>query len=199
MQLLAALWSLETLGVVLALAYLLLAARQNLWCWLCALLSSLLYMYLMWQSKLYMETALNGFYAVMAIVGWQQWLRGGVEHHGVNIVSLSWRQHLLCLALTLLLATVNGVLMQRYTAAAWPFVDSFIAWGSVLTTFLVVRKVLENWRYWVLLDGIAVLVYLVRGLYLTALLFMAYVVIVIFGYCNWRRQYLQLQSQQAAL
>lgn len=193
-QLQEALMSLEAVAVVLALAYLLLAARQNLWCWFCALLSSLLYMWLMWQAQLYMETLLNGFYAVMALVGLQQWLRGGAEHKGVSIISFTWRQHLACLALTLLLAGANGWLMQRYTAAAWPFVDSFITWGSVLTTFLVIRKVLENWLYWVLLDGIAVLVYIERGLYLTALLFVAYVVIVIFGYFKWRREYRQLSA-----
>jgi nicotinamide mononucleotide transporter len=73
-------------------------------------------------------------------------------------------------------------------------VDSFITWGSVLTTFLVIRKVLENWLYWVLLDGIAVFVYIERGLYLTALLFVAYVVIVIFGYFKWRGQYLRMAT-----
>jgi nicotinamide mononucleotide transporter len=196
-EILASLRPLEVVGVASALAYLLLAARQSLWCWLCALVSSLIYMYLMWQSQLFMETALNFFYAVMAIIGWQQWVRGGEKHEGVAIISFSWRQHLLCLAFTLLLTFANGWLMQRYTAAAWPFVDSFITWGSVLTTFLVVRKVLENWLYWVLLDGIAVFVYIDRGLYLTALLFMAYVVIVILGYFNWRRQYLQLQAAVA--
>lgn len=186
--------SLEAFAVVLALAYLLLAARQNLWCWLCALASSLIYMFLMWQAQLFMEIALNAFYAVMAVVGWQQWVRGGAEHHGVRIISFTWRQHLVCLALTLVLAFANGYLMQRYTSAAWPFVDSFITWGSVLTTFLVVRKVLENWLYWVLLDGIALYVYIDRGLYLTALLFAGYVVIVIFGYFKWRRQYLQMNA-----
>ena len=85
--------------------------------------------------------------------------------------------------------------MQRYTAAAWPFVDAFISWGSVITTFLVVRKVLENWLYWILLDGIALVVYVDRGLYLTALLFAGYVVIVVFGYLRWRREYRAQQLQ----
>jgi nicotinamide mononucleotide transporter len=85
--------------------------------------------------------------------------------------------------------------MQRYTDAAWPFVDSFITWGSVITTFLVVRKVLENWLYWLLLDGIAVVVYVERGLYLTALLFVGYVVIVVFGFLQWRREYQTTQVQ----
>lgn len=193
-QLMDTVLSLEGLGVVLALAYLLLAARQNLWCWLCALISSLIYMYLMWQAQLFMEIALNGFYAVMAIVGWQQWVRGGADHHGVNIISFRWWQHLVCLVVALVLAYANGLLMQRYTSAAWPFVDSFITWGSVLTTLLVVRKVLENWLYWVVLDGIAAAVYVDRGLYLTAALFMAYVVIVIFGYFRWRSQYLDMRA-----
>ena len=187
--------SLEGLAVVLALAYLLLAARESLWCWVCALLSSLLYMWLMWQSRLYMETALNGFYAVMAFAGLQQWMRGGSNGQGVAIVSLRPVHHAACVALTLLLALANGALMQRFTDAAWPFVDSFITWGSVLTTFLVVRKVLENWLYWIVLDGIAIVVYIERGLWLTALLFAAYVVIVVFGYLRWRTLYL---TQRAA-
>ena len=189
--------SLEGLAVVLALAYLLLAARQSLWCWACALLSSLIYMWLMWQSRLYMETALNAFYAVMAVVGLQQWRRGGSDSRGFAIVSLRPWQHVAYLVLTLVLALANGALMQRFTDAAWPFVDAFITWGSVLTTFLVVRKVLENWLYWIVLDGIAVVVYVERGLWLTALLFAAYVVIVVFGYLRWRALYLRQRSASA--
>lgn len=186
--------SLEGLAVVLALGYLLLAARQSLWCWACALLSSLIYMWLMWQSRLYMETALNAFYAVMAVVGLQQWRRGGSDSRGVAIVSLRPWQHVAYLVLTLVLALANGALMQRFTDAAWPFVDAFITWGSVLTTFLVVRKVLENWLYWIVLDGIAIVVYVERELWMTALLFAAYVVIVVFGYVRWRAEYRRQQE-----
>jgi nicotinamide mononucleotide transporter len=81
--------------------------------------------------------------------------------------------------------------MQTWTTAAYPFVDAFITWGSVITTVLVIRKVLENWLYWVLFDGVAIFVYINRGLYMTAVLFALYVVIVIFGYLRWRREYLK--------
>ena len=79
--------------------------------------------------------------------------------------------------------------MQRWTSAAWPFVDAFIAWSSVITTFMVVRKVLENWLYWVVIDGLGVVVYFDRELYLTAGLFALYVVIVVFGYFKWLKLY----------
>jgi nicotinamide mononucleotide transporter len=183
--------SLEGVAVLLALAYLLLAARENLWCWACALISSLLYMWLMWQAQLYMETLLNAFYAVMAIVGWQRWQHGGANggntQSALAITRLKAWQHGFYLALTLVLALGNGYLMQRFTNAAWPFVDSFITWGSVVTTFLVVRKVLDNWLYWIVIDGVAAVVYAERGLYLTALLYAGYVVIVVFGYLQWRK------------
>jgi nicotinamide mononucleotide transporter len=188
---------LEALAVVLALAYLLLAARENILCWYCAFVSSALYTVIFWDVSLLMEVALNLFYVVMAVVGWQQWRRGGQEHAGVRIVSLLWWQHLVLLALMLTLALGNGWVMHTYTEAAWPFVDAFIAWGCVINTVLVVRKVLENWLYWLLLDGLALVVYLERGLYLTALLFALYLVIVVFGYLRWRREYLAVGAATA--
>lgn len=187
--LLASLFTLEGLAVVLAIAYLLLAARESLWCWLCAFISSVIYVWICWQARLYMETALNVFYAVMAVLGWWQWQAGGSGPGARPITVLRWHQHAVIAVLIVVLSLLNGAVMQRYTDAAWPLVDSFITWSSVVTTFLVVRKVLENWLYWIVIDGIAVIVYIDRHLYLTALLFSAYVVIVVFGYFRWRRDY----------
>ena len=156
-QFMQTIFTLEGLAVVLALAYLLLATFENAWCWLCALLSSALYVLIFWDVNLFMESGLNVFYMVMAYLGWQQWQRGGSQHNGVSIVTLLWWQHGLLVALIVVLALVNGWLLHTYTAADWPFVDSFTTWGSVITTFLVVRKVLENWLYWVALDFAAAL------------------------------------------
>ncbi len=186
---LASLLTLEALAVVLALAYLLLAARENSWCWLCAFISSALYVEILWDVSLLMESVLSIFYVVMAVVGWYEWKRGGSSHHGVQIVSLQWWHHLVLFGIALLLAAVNGWLLGLYTSAAAPFIDSFVSWGSVITTVLVVRKVLENWLYWLLIDGLSAYLYIDRGLYLTALLFGLYLVIVVFGYFQWRREW----------
>jgi nicotinamide mononucleotide transporter len=188
----AYLFSLEGIAVVLALAYLLLAARENPWCWLCAFISSALYVEILWDVSLLMESVLSIFYVVMAVVGWYEWKRGGSGHKGVEIVSLKWWHHLVLLAITLLLAALNGWLLGLYTTAARPFVDSFVSWGSVITTILVVRKVLENWLYWLLVDGLSAYLYIDRGLYLTALLFGLYLIIVVFGYFRWRTEWHKL-------
>lgn len=192
--LLTALWSLEALAVVFAVAYLLLAARESIWCWYCAFVSSALYVFIFWDVRLLMESLLSIYYVVMAVVGWWQW-RTGKGEVGRPIVTLRWQQHVLLLAGMLLAAAASGWLLRTYTNAAWPFVDSFTTWASVITTVLVVRKVLENWLYWLLIDGISLLLYIERGLYLTALLFAAYLVIVVGGYLHWRK----LHRQQRAL
>ncbi|MES2624443.1 MAG: nicotinamide riboside transporter PnuC, partial [Pseudomonadota bacterium] len=181
--------TLEGLAVVLALAYLLLAARENPWCWLCAFISSALYVEILWDVSLLMESVLSIFYVVMAVVGWYEWKRGGAGHTGVQIVRLQWWHHFALLGITLLLAALNGWLLGMYTSAARPFVDSFVSWGSVITTILVVRKVLDNWLYWLLIDGMSAYLYIDRGLYLTALLFGLYLIIVVFGYFQWRTEW----------
>jgi nicotinamide mononucleotide transporter len=179
----------EIVAVLLAISYLLLAARESLWCWYCAFASSAIYVVIFWDVSLLMESVLSIFYVVMAVVGWQQWRSGGQEQPALPITTLPWSMHLLLLAVMLLLAAVNGWFMHQYTSAAWPFVDSFTAWASVISTVLVIRKVLENWLYWLVIDSISLYLYIDRGLYLTALLFAGYLVICVFGYLRWRKVY----------
>ncbi len=73
--------ALEAVAVVLAVLYLLLAIRQNIWCWLCAGISTAIYVYLFLNARLYMESALNVFYFAMAVYGWAIWHQGRSEQH----------------------------------------------------------------------------------------------------------------------
>ena len=78
----------EACAVVLAIAYLLLAAKENIYCWYCALLSTAIYTSLFWDVNLLMESALNIYYMIMAVYGWHQWRYGGKEHSGIPIRTL---------------------------------------------------------------------------------------------------------------
>jgi len=181
--------TLEIIAVILAIAYLLLAAREHIACWYCAFVSSALFSVIFWDVSLLMESLLNVFYVVMAVVGWYEWRRGGQAHTGVQIRTLAAWQHGMIIAVLIVAALINGYFLQLYTGASWPFLDSFTTWASILTTFMIVWKVLENWIYWFVIDGISIYLYLDRGLTLTAGLFAAYLVIVVFGYLHWRRLY----------
>ena len=179
----------EAVAVVLGVAYLLLAMRENLWCWYAAFVSTAIFLVLFWDVGLLMESALQVYYLAMAVYGWWHWQRGSGGQTGLQISSWHTRQHLIAIGSVLLISAVSGALLQRYSDAALPHLDSFTTWGSILTTWMVARKILENWLYWLVIDSVSIYLYLDRGLYLTALLFVVYLIIVIFGYRKWLQHY----------
>lgn len=179
--------ALEVIAVLMAIAYLLLAIRQNIWCWLCAGLSTAIYVWLFVGAKLYMESLLNGFYFLMAIYGWYVWSSGRTDGHERPVVSWSLNTHVLAITVIVSTSAFNGYLLSRYTDAAFPYVDSLTTWSAIWTTFLVARKVLENWWYWLVIDSASVFIYWVRDLQLTSLLFIIYVIMIPFGIVSWTR------------
>ena len=184
---LAAMSGWELIAVLLAVAYLLLAVRQNPWCWAAAFVSTAIFTALFWQVQLVMQSALNGYYMAMAVYGWWHWRHGGEGDQSLPITRWRPQQHLLALSLILLCATVSGWLLAQHTEAARPYLDSFITWGAVVTTFMVARKVLENWAYWMVINSLAIILFLDRGMVLTAALHAAYLVISVFGWASWVR------------
>ena len=176
----------EILAVVLAIAYLVLAIRQNIWCWAAAALSTSLYLYIMYEASLYMESALQLFYLAMAAYGWQQWRHGGKGGSELAVNTWPLRYHVLAIGLVMLLVWISGELLTRYSSAALPFLDSLTTWGAVVATWMVARKVLENWIYWFVIDSVSIWLYLSRELYFTAALFAAYLVMIIIGYRSWK-------------
>jgi len=188
----------EMLAVVLAITYLLLAMKESLWCWYCAFISTAIYTVLFWNVSLLMESALNVFYMAMAVYGWWEWRYGGQKHDGVAIHRWGLNTHLAAFSGIALITLLSGYLLAENTRAVWPYVDAFTTWASVITTWMVAKKVLENWLYWIVIDSVSAILYVDRGLYLTALLFVAYVIIVVFGFFNWRTLE-QAQHEQASM
>jgi nicotinamide mononucleotide transporter len=182
-------WSIpEAIAAALGLAYLLLAVRRNLWCWLCAFASTIIYFVIFLRASLYMQTALQVFYLIMAGVGFYDWKRGRTADGEVAIRSWSTSQHFGAVVAVAVASTINGWLLTRETNAVAPYLDSFVTWGSVITTWMVARRVVENWLYWVVVDGVAAYLYFTQHLYPTTLLFVIYVGIVVRGYVVWRRE-----------
>jgi nicotinamide mononucleotide transporter len=187
---LAAAWQstgwVEGTAVALALLYLVLAIRQNIGCWLAAFVSSCLYVVVLFGAKLYMESALNVFYAGMAVYGFWQW-RAASGSGLPRVCRWPLRWHAAGLAGVVLASLLSSNLLRSHTAAAWPFIDSMVTWASVLATFMVARKVYENWHWWLIIDSAALYLYYTRHLHATMSLFALYLVLIVVGMREWRR------------
>jgi nicotinamide mononucleotide transporter len=175
----------EPTAVILAIAYLLLAIKQNISCWFAAFFSSLLYFFVMYSAGLYMEAGLQIFYCIMAVYGWTQWRITLPGNSKFLVKTWNRDQHIKAILLIILLAIVSGWALEKFTNAALPFLDSLTTWGAIVTTYMVAKRLLENWIYWFVIDTISVFLFYSRGLILTSILFLVYLIIIYFGYKSW--------------
>ena len=182
----------EPLAMGLALGYLLLIILEQRSAWLLAAMSAGLYLKIFYDVGLFMEAGLQVFYIVMAVYGFWAWGKNSSGEH-LRIQRWPLKLHLLILAAVLTSGVGIGLLLARFTDAALPIPDSITTIGALTTTWMVARKVLENWLWWVGIDLVSIVLYLERGLELTALLFAGYVVLALLGWHNWRRL---LRAQQ---
>jgi nicotinamide mononucleotide transporter len=178
---------LESTAVIFAILYLILAVKQNILCWTAGILSSILYFFIMQKAGLYMEAYLQVFYVVMGIYGWSQWRVSNASNPSFIVNTWSKYQHMIAILIILALSLLSGFLLERYTDAALPFLDALVAWGAVVATYMVAKKLLENWIYWFAIDTTSIYLFISRDLWLTALLFMIYIIIIYFGYQSWSK------------
>jgi nicotinamide mononucleotide transporter len=171
--------------VVFAVVYLVLVIRRSVWCWPAALVSVGLSLVLFADAKLYMESGLQVFYAAMAVYGWHQWTRGGEAGRGVSITTWSPRVHLLAIAIIVGSSGLATLALTSYTDQAMPFLDSFTTFAAIVTTFMVARKILENWIYWFVIDSVSIYLYLSRDLWVYAGLFVVYLFLIVIGMREW--------------
>ena len=178
--------------MLLGLAYVLLALKQNRWCWVAGGLSSLILAWLSARSRLPMQALLQLWYVGMAVYGWRRWSRA----HGDRIGTWPVRWHACGIAACLLVSVLVARWLASETQAAWPWLDSATTVLSLLATWLVARMKLENWLYWIVIDAVLVFLFAVQGLVFTATLFTLYLFIAAAGYFSWRRKY-RAQTLQA--
>lgn len=194
--------SVELIATLLALAYVILALKQSLWCWPAALLSTVLFTQVMWHSALLSDAILQLYYAGMAVYGWWRWqqlkqsaktsAQGGSQ---APVYEWPWQRHGQLIAITAIAGLGLGYVMAGYTQADFAYLDAQTTAFSVMATWLVTRKLVSNWLYWVVIDAVSIYVYAQKHLYFLTGLFMLYTIIAIIGYFAWRHHFLQQQQQ----
>ena len=175
---------LEVSGAVLALAFILLASRRSVWAWPPYIASSLLYLPVFLREHLYLDSLLQLYFVGMGVYGWRSWAEAS---DGVVPISWTLQQHARWVALWLAVTLVSGTLLAFTPAGGFGFADAFIALGSIIATVITVRRVLENWWYWLAINLTSVVVYGMKGLWVSAGLFCIYAVLSVRGLIAWSK------------
>lgn len=176
----------EWLAVISSVLYVILATKNNIFCWFFALVSSGLYMYICFDFQLYIESGLQLFYFAMAIIGWVFWSRS--NDVGPAIQTWSYGLHTLNIAISGICTFLLGYFFATYTDQASPYVDAFTTCFSLAATYMVTKRILENWIYWIIIDLISIFLYSERELYLTSILYLLFTLLAVIGFMSWQKK-----------
>ncbi|HKK82004.1 MAG TPA: nicotinamide riboside transporter PnuC [Prolixibacteraceae bacterium] len=183
----------EILGAALGVGYVLLSVKQNILTWALGLATSLLYIYVFYESKFYADMSLQFYYVWISIYGWIIWAKGKQTSHGrekLPVTKISSK-----LALNLLI--ISGVLwlgiffvLKNFTDSPVPFGDAFTTAFSIVATWMLARKIIEHWLIWIVVDVVSIGLYIYKGLFPTTVLFIVYTLVAIWGYREWQKDML---------
>lgn len=180
----------EIFGAVTGIAYVILEIRRNIWLWPLGIVTSAVYIYVFGREGFYANMGLQVYYLVISVYGWYAWRRQPdvVQPQGMSDVrriktsTAAW-----CTVSALALWAILWFILDRATDSPVPLWDGLIASLSVVATWMLTRKYLEQWYVWIFANAIAVAVYLSSGLYPTAVLFMVYFGMAIVGAREWAK------------
>ncbi|HEX9707240.1 MAG TPA: nicotinamide riboside transporter PnuC [Steroidobacteraceae bacterium] len=179
----------EIAAVAFGIAYILLAIREHRGCWIAGGVSSALYAVVFFGVGLPMQSLLQLVYVALSVYGWVVW--GPYASDSQRADSLQPSAHLLAVAGIALATAFSAPLAARYALATEPLADSLGTWASLFATWLLARRYIDTWTWWVVIDtGLAAL-FASQGLWPTAGLYLAYAVLAIAGWRSWRHRRLQ--------
>jgi nicotinamide mononucleotide transporter len=183
----------EVAAALVSFTYVILAIKQIIWLWGFGILSAILYAWVYGHSGFYAGMALQLYYAIISIYGWVHWsvkARGPNSETALPVIRLKRKLFLKVIVFWLLLWVIIGVVLHNFTNSTIPFWDALTASGGIVATWMIARKLLEQWLFWIVIDVVSVGLYLWQGLYVTTILYAVYIITATIGYKQWRKAWL---------
>lgn len=191
----------EIIGAVIGLIYLLLEYKANAWLWPVGILMSLFYVVIFFNGKFYADAAVNLYYIGANIYGLALWRRHR-HRDKTEIVAELPITHvpsttiIYIAAISLLLWGALFVLLEYLTDSPVPLGDSFTTALSIVAMWLLAKKFLEQWLFWIVVDVVSAVLYVWKGLYPTAILYAVYTLVAVLGYFQWKKNMLTDVSKE---
>jgi nicotinamide mononucleotide transporter len=179
---------LEFSGAVLGLIYISLSVRQKILTWPFGIATSVLYAFVFYASRFYAGMGLQIYYVAMSVYGWYFWLRGKravdskeLPVSKINAGQMGWS------ILIFLISFISIYFFLSYkTDSPVPLMDALTTSLSIVATWMLAGKILENWLIWIIANLLSIGLYMFQNLWPTVILFGTYEVLAIVGYFQWK-------------
>jgi nicotinamide mononucleotide transporter len=197
----------EIFGAVTGIIYVFLEIRQTIWLWPVGILTSAVYIWIFFTSKIYADMSLQVYYLAISVLGWYWWARGtghraqrtgqkkeaekgGMgerENWELQVTRLKLRTALILAVVFVILHLLLWLVLTRLTDSPVPVRDSFITSLSIIATWMLARKIYEHWYLWIVVNFVSAVLFLTRGLYPTVILYIVYGIMSFAGLVEWKK------------
>ena len=179
----------ELLGAILGIAFIFFSIKQNILTWPTGLATSILYIIVFFESKFYADMGLQVYYVGISIYGWYYWIKGKKSENSNTVLVRQTNKNLWLklIAIALLLYFAILIILLSFTDSDVPFMDSFTTALSIIATWMLAKKYIEQWLIWIFVDIISAGLYIYKELWATVILFAVYTVMAFLGYIEWRK------------
>ncbi len=181
--------SLEIIAVFFGLLSVWYAKKDNILVFPTGIISTIIFVYLLYQWELIGDMLINGYYFSMSVYGWYIWTRKVDAKHFTPITTTSKKEKLQ--SVILFIAGMSFVFIVYQLFDKW---NDWVAYVDTLTTaiffvgmWLMAKKKIENWLYWIVGDLISIPLYFYKGYTFTSLQYLIFTIIAIYGYLEWKK------------
>jgi len=188
---------LQLVATVTGILCVYLQTREKILAWPFGIVSVTISVYIFTESGLYSDVILHLVYVVLNIYGWWNWAASRRSDSAAAPILTMSKQGWILWPLVIVIGTgILGALMGHYTDASVPYFDAFTTVGSLVAQYLLAKKIFQNWSLWILVDVVAINVYIYKEIYIIAFLFFVYLLLCIKGHFDWKKQF-KLQEEIA--
>lgn len=190
---------LELFGTLFGILYIILEVKQRPSMWIIGIVTSLFYIFVFFRSKFYADMSLNMYYVVISIYGWYHWKISPQQAQGQS-AELPIRRISAALAIRVIAASIILFIALAYTLlhtdSPVPYGDAFTTALSIVATWMLAHKIIEQWFFWIIINAVSMYLYWDKELYITVVLFAVYLSLAVVGYRAWHKQ-LSLHTQKS--
>jgi nicotinamide mononucleotide transporter len=197
----------EIFGAITGILYVFLEIKQNIWLWPVGILTSAVYIWVFFTGKIYADMSLQGYYLAISILGWYWWIKGagrraqgtgqktqienspldGGQGNVLTVTKIKLKTGIWLAIIFVLLYIVMWFVLSRFTDSPVPVWDSFITSLSIVATWMLARKIFEHWYLWIVVNSVSSVLFLIKGLYPTVILYIIYCAMSFAGLREWRK------------
>lgn len=185
----------EFIATLVSIAGVYLTTKQIIWCWPISLVGLVLSMYVFFITHLYLQTLLQIFYLGMTLYGWYNWKYGGENNSVLNISRIKHKKDILrYLIIGLISIVICGYLFNKYTQDPLPWLDSITTISGIIATYIMAKKIIENWIIWIAIDIILVGMCYYQKLYIFTFLYSVFIILAVYGFFEWRKDLQKIKA-----